>query len=156
MLLRGLVDEDFLQYRKASMFLIFPFCSFKCDKEAGVAVCQNSALAKEKIIECEAADLVDRYLQNDLTSAVVCGGLEPMESFEELEEFVRLLRLKSEDPVIIYTGFNPEEIPDKIKRLRGFGNIIVKFGRFIPNAPSRFDKILGVTLASDNQYARAL
>ena len=31
--------------------------------------------------------------------------------------------------------------------------VIIKFGRFIPNRPSRYDEVLGVTLASDNQFA---
>ena len=35
-------------------------------------------------------------------------------------------------------------------------SIIIKFGRFIPNKPSRFDELLGVELASDNQYAMRL
>ena len=37
-----------------------------------------------------------------------------------------------------------------------YGNIIIKFGRFIPNQPSIYDEILGVTLASNNQYAKRL
>ena len=34
-----------------------------------------------------------------------------------------------------------------------FDNIIIKFGRYIPNKQSHYDNILGVNLASDNQYA---
>lgn len=37
-----------------------------------------------------------------------------------------------------------------------FGSITVKFRRFIPNKPERFDEILGVTLASNNQYAMVI
>jgi hypothetical protein len=33
------------------------------------------------------------------------------------------------------------------------GNLIFKFGRFIPDRPHRFDEVLGVELASDNQFA---
>ena len=32
------------------------------------------------------------------------------------------------------------------------GNIYIKYGRFIPNKPSHYDELLGVNLASDNQY----
>ena len=46
MLLRGLIDEDIVNYRKISMYLAFPYCSFKCDKECGEPVCQNSSLAR--------------------------------------------------------------------------------------------------------------
>ena len=34
-----------------------------------------------------------------------------------------------------------------------YNNIIIKFGRYIPNQGTHFDKVLGVKLASDNQYA---
>jgi len=32
----NLIDEDFCQYKKPSMFIGMPKCSFKCDKECGV------------------------------------------------------------------------------------------------------------------------
>ena len=35
-------------------------------------------------------------------------------------------------------------------------NIIVKFGRFIPNSPHIYDTLLGVELASNNQYAKII
>ena len=35
-------------------------------------------------------------------------------------------------------------------------NIIIKFGRFIPDQKSTFDSVLGVELASQNQYALPL
>ena len=54
---------------------------------------------------------------------------------------------------MIYTGYYPEEIYDKVKQLFIFKNVIVKFGRFIPDKPHRFDEILGIELASDNQFA---
>ena len=53
MKIKGLVDEDFVQYQKPSMFIIAPYCSFKCDKEAGCEVCQNSDLAAAPIIEID-------------------------------------------------------------------------------------------------------
>ncbi len=49
--LKGLVDEDIVNYHKTSMYLIFPFCSFKCDHECGQKVCQNSSLAEHPIVE---------------------------------------------------------------------------------------------------------
>ena len=36
------------------------------------------------------------------------------------------------------------------------GRVIIKWGRFIPDMPRRVDPILGVTLASDNQYAEIM
>lgn len=61
-----------------------------------------------------------------------------------------------DDDVVIYTGYYPDEIKDALDVLKGFNNIIIKFGRYIPNRQSRYDEILGVTLASDNQYAERI
>ena len=38
----------------------------------------------------------------------------------------------------------------------GFTNIIIKFGRYIPNQKPHYDEVLGVNLASDNQYAERI
>ena len=94
MIIKGLVDEDFTNYKKPSMFIIFPFCTFKCDKEAGCTICQNSALANEPNIRIINQKICLRYLSNPITQAVVCGGLEPMDSFEELKSFIFLLRFQ--------------------------------------------------------------
>jgi hypothetical protein len=37
-----------------------------------------------------------------------------------------------------------------------FKNIIIKFGRFVPNKPHHIDEVLGIELASDNQYAKRI
>ena len=37
-----------------------------------------------------------------------------------------------------------------------YSNIIIKFGRFIPNREPHFDEVLGVNLASNNQYAKRI
>ena len=34
-ILKGIIDEDFVNYRVPSMTLMFPKCSFKCEKEYG-------------------------------------------------------------------------------------------------------------------------
>ena len=156
MKLKGLNEYDICNYRAPSMFLIFPNCSFKCDKECGRPICQNSALAHEPEIEVRAIDLIHRYLKNPLTHAIVCGGLEPFDSWDDLWSFICVFRGFSNDPVIIYTGYIEEEIKDKINFLARFGNIIVKFGRFMPDSPHIFDTVLGVELASNNQYAKRL
>ena len=39
------IAEYTVNYKKISMFIIFPTCNFKCDKECGKQVCQNSTLA---------------------------------------------------------------------------------------------------------------
>ena len=57
MRLRGLVEEDFTNYKKPSMFLIVPFCTFKCDKEYGTQICQNLPVTKEPIVEISNEDM---------------------------------------------------------------------------------------------------
>lgn len=156
MILKGLNDYDIINYKIPSMFLIFPKCNFKCDKECGESICQNSPLIKEPDIQISTTTIVSRYLMNPLTHAVVCGGLEPFDSWDDLYLFITTFRVLSQDPIIIYTGYYENEIINYLKLLKEKGNIIVKFGRFIPNSPHIFDAILGVELASNNQYAREL
>lgn len=158
MKLRGLIDEDFSNYKEPSMFLIFPYCTLKCDVESGTHTCQNSSLLKEPIKEVNEVTLACRYASNSITKAIVCGGLEPMDSFNDLNEFLHTLRneLKIEDTVVIYTGYTESEIQPEIEKLKLYNNIIVKFGRYVPNQKPHFDEILGVELASDNQYAKKI
>lgn len=157
MILKGIIDEDSINYKKISMTLLFPYCNWKCDKDCGQQVCQNSTLATIPNIKTTAYKLVQRYLKNNITQAIVCQGLEPMDSFEELLDFIRTLRtMGCNDDVIIYTGYNKEEILNHLSFLKTYPNIIVKFGRFIPGQKPRKDIILGVNLASDNQYAERI
>ena len=157
MKIRGLVDEDFVNYKKPSMFIIFPYCNWKCEKEAGCAICQNSALAKEPIIDISNNYLIERYMNNSITKAVVCGGLEPLDSWDELQCFILNFRYWSGDDIVIYTGYNKDEIEEnKLKWLKLYEPVVIKYGRFIPNQDSHYDKVLGVDLASDNQYAERL
>lgn len=156
MKVKGIVFEDFLNYKKPSLFIIFPYCNFKCDKDCGLKVCQNSSLAKEKEIEYSIDKIVNNYIENDITKAIVCGGLEPMDSFDDLKELVCALRIKTNDDIVIYTGYREEEIEDKANDLKQFTNIIIKFGRYIPNDKEYYNDILGINLASRNQYAKKI
>ena len=158
MLLKNIIAEDFTNYYKTSMFLIFPYCSFKCDKECGKKICQNGPLVKQPNIEITTDKVIKQYLDNPISHAIVCGGLEPLDSFNDLVEFIIKLRFiyKCEDDVVIYTGFNRDEVLDKINILKQFNNIIVKFGRYIPDQKPHIDPILKIYLASDNQFAEKL
>ena len=113
MIIKGLADEVFGDYRKPAMQIVFPRCSFKCDIENGCKMCQNSALAQSNPISYPIPALVHRYITNPITKAVVCGGLEPMDSPKDLIEFITVLRSKSEDDVVIYTGYTEEEMEQK-------------------------------------------
>ena len=152
MKIKGLITEDFVNYKKASMTIIFPYCTFKCGED----YCQNSPLTKSPIIEISINDLVNRYNNNPITEAVVMQGLEPFDSWSDLKEFVKKLREYNNDDIVIYTGYNKDEVIKYIKELSVYTNIIVKFGRYIPRQGKHYDEVLGVSLASENQYAERI
>ena len=153
MVVKTIVDEDFSNYKKPSMFICTPRCTMKC----GEALCQNSPWLKQPDVEVGIIDIIKRYEENELTKAVVLAGLDPMDSFWGLFSFISLFRSVCEDDVVIYTGYNKEEILNKVTLLKEhFSNIIIKFGRYIPNQQPHYDEVLGVNLASDNQYAERI
>lgn len=156
MILKGIIDEDFINYKKPAMILEFPYCSFKCDKECGMQVCQNSALAHAPKIEVSTEEIVNRYINNPIVEAVVMQGLEPLDSWYDVIEFINILREKSDDDVVIYTGYTETETCTSIQELYKYRNIYIKFGRFIPNQEPHYDEVLGVNLASDNQYGKKI
>ena len=158
MIVKEIRDEDFTSYKKPSMVIGFPSCSFKCCKEENLPIttCQNCELAKANNIEISVEQIVERYLSNRITNAIICAGLEPFDSYRDLKQLVSLLRINSNDDIVIYTVYTKEEIPNQLQYLRCYRNIIVKFGRFIPNQPSHYDDVLGVNLASPNQYAEVI
>ena len=166
---RGIVFEDFINYKEPALYIATPTCSFKCDKECGRSVCQNSPLINEPIIEVDKDDIIEAYLSNSITKAIVFGGLEPLDSFMDVLTFIDSLRrqYRCNDTIVIYTGYTEEEVQEGLfgagpvnlmkenwRILCSYQNIIVKFGRFKPNEESHLDKLLGVRLASPNQYAR--
>lgn len=156
MQIKFLVDNDFINYKKPSMFIGFPHCTFKCDRECGEEVCQNSPLVRQPNIDVEIKDIVKRYMKNPITEAIVIGGLEPFDDWEDLWYLIEILRLHTLDDIVIYTGYKEHEIELYTRRLLKFPNIIIKFGRFIPHSSPRFDEILGIELQSDNQYAKVI
>jgi len=152
-------DEDFVNYKKPSMFISTIKCSFKCDRECGMKVCQNSELANFEDIFIDDKKLIERYLSNPITTSIVIGGLEPFDTFEDIFKFISLLRktYKVDDDIVIYTGYYKNEIETKLFRLSStFHNIIIKYGRFRPNNEKHYDEVLGIKLISDNQYAERI
>ncbi len=159
MIIKGLIDEDFVNYKKPAMVIEFPYCTFKCDKECGKPICQNSSLVNEPNIDISCENIILRYINNPITKAIVFQGLEPFDSFGEMNNFLFWFQhqFHNQDDIVIYTGYNEDEISQEINMLKEiFSNIIIKFGRYIPNQKSHYDKILGVKLASDNQYAKKI
>lgn len=152
---RGIVDEDFINYKKPAMFISAISCTFKCCHDANIpeSVCQNSTIVSSPIIDIPADEILRRYVDNPITEAIVVAGLEPMLQFEEVIELLEKFRTVSSDDFVIYTGYDLDEVKDQTQKLATYDNVIVKFGRYIPNQPSVFDDVLGVELASYNQYA---
>ena len=155
MKIKGIIFEDFINYKKPSMVIEFPYCNFKCDKECGQQVCQNSNLVNTPNSDISITGIVRTYMNNDITKAIVFQGLEPFDSKEDLFQLIKIFREYTNNDIVIYTGYTETELDYEIETLkRLFKNIIIKFGRFIPNRESHFDSVLGVTLASPNQYAK--
>lgn len=159
MKIAGLLEEDFVNYKKPCMTVMFPKCSFKCNKECGREVCHNSYLKDEEMIDIAASDIVERYISNPISESIVMQGLEPFDTFDDLFSLIYKFTEKSNDDIVIYTGYKEDEIEYQLSDLMNIieGNhLIVKFGRFIPNSQSVLDPVLGVKLMSDNQYAKQL
>ena len=156
MRLKDIVVEDFCNYKLPSMFLITATCDWKCGRH----ICQNQSLANLPDLFLSNEDLLQLYETNEITKAVVLGGLEPFMQFDELLSLIRYFRENGEhDDFVIYTGYRIDEIQNEVELLKAYGNIIVKFGRYdtrflYPPGP-RFtvDKLLGVPLATMNQYS---
>lgn len=152
MFVKGIIYQDFINYKKPAMVIEMPRCDFKCDKECGSQVCQNLDLARQPDIKVDAIKIMKQYISNPITEAIVFQGLEPFYD-EDLLLWINLIRVYTHDDIVIYTGFNKEEIEPYLTALKKYDNIIIKYGRFIPNQESHYDPILGVKLASPNQYA---
>ena len=157
MQLKNIVQEDFTNYKTCSMFLGFPSCNWKCERDCGKrGLCQNATLALTPSVEIDAKEVVAMYLDNPFSHAIVCGGLEPMDSLDDLLSLITELRKHTLDDCVIFTGYNKEELSDVLPKLSKFCNIIIKFGRFIPDDQPHYDEILGVALVSSNQYAERI
>ena len=159
MVVKEIRDEDFTSYKKPSMVIGFPHCSWKCGK----GLCQNSLLAKSPNVEIDITTLVKRYIDNSITHAIIFAGLEPFDSPLVLPELIQEFRKYTDDDIVIYTGYEKDELTEGLQSLKDtydkikqFPNIVVKFGRFIPNQQPHYDEVLGIKLASDNQHAERI
>lgn len=126
----------------------------KCGKE----ICQNTTLREAPDICANTEMLVEAYVENPIANAIVFGGLDPMDTPKQAYQLVRDFRKLTEDDIVIYTGFTKEEILSianlrkYYEKILQYKNIYFKFGRYIPGQEPHLDNVLGVKLASDNQY----
>ena len=156
MIIKGIQEEDFINYKKPSMFISFSSCTWKCEKECGKKVCQNGTLATTPNIDIGIKTIVNKYINNPITKSIVCGGLEPFDTFDDLLQLIAYLRVSTDDDIVIYTGYYKEEIADRIALLSKYKNIIIKYGRYISGQEKHYDEVLGIWLASSNQYAEKI
>ncbi len=154
---KEIVDENFQDYKKSSMFIATSKCDFKCLKELNLdcSICQNMRISKMPNKKILISEIFYRYKFNPITKAIVIGGLEPMLQFEEIFDLVYYFRINQNchDDFVIYTGYYEDEVERKVQRLKKFDNIIIKYGRFIPESHTVFDELLGVNLSSENQHS---
>lgn len=151
--IKGIVEEDFTQYKECSMVVMFPNCSFKCELEAGCKMCQNSELVNSKNIKVSTQRIIDRFMNNPISKALVLSGLEPFDSYADMINLIQDFRKQCANRIVIYSGYTKDELSDRIPILHDLGDVVIKYGRYIPNQCRHFDECLGVHLASDNQYA---
>ena len=158
MKLKTIVDESFEYYKKPVMLLAFPTCTFKCCREAGLPIttCQNEPWCRQPDYEYTNQEIIERYLSNPFAEGLCCSGFEPMDSFEELLGLLDDFRKVSDDDFIVFTGYNEEEKIEETKKLSQYKNVIVKYGRFRLGDKPHDDPVLGVSLVSDNQYAKKI
>ena len=172
MKVKNVVDEDFINYKVPSMFIITPQCSMKCNTKCGKIVCQNYKLLEESDIEISKENLIERYLNNPITHAIVFGGLEPFDTEMDLVSFIDCLRnqYNCDDDVVIYSGYSEKELEEGYRSynhseeveksiynsLKNYKNIIIKFGGFIPDKEEHFDEVLGIHLLGQQQYAKVI
>ena len=75
MKLVNLIQEDFTNYKKPSLFLGFPKCSGKCNILNGKIVCQNEALRNAEKVEISANEIVELYTKNNITNDIKIDNL---------------------------------------------------------------------------------
>lgn len=153
-----IIDEDFNHYKKPSMVIGAAYCDGKCCNEAGIdrSICHNYDLQFEVPVDVSPHYLVDRYLKNSISEALVFAGLEPLLQFNDMKVVIDEFRRRCSDDIVIYTGYNENEIEYEVKMLSRYKNIIIKFGRYIPNTEPIEDELLGVKLISNNQYSKKI
>jgi len=163
MLLKQIIDENFGDYRECSMLLVTPNCTFKCSE------CHNKHLTKMETKNFPDKEILKRFFDNPLTSAIVIGGLEPLDRIQDVVWFMYYLneyvhKNNVEKPtVVIYTGYDLEYIDNNLYwtglgcQLVKYNKCIIKYGGFQPeyyddgNLKKVWNNDLGVYLASPNQ-----
>ena len=64
MKIKDVIFEDFVNYKNPCMTIMMPHCDFKCDKECGLKVCQNSDLVKYDTVDISIDELIEAYIDD--------------------------------------------------------------------------------------------
>ena len=163
MRVRKLLTERFQDYKVPSMYLAACFCDWKCCPDKPY-VCQNNPVANLPVTDIPDDEILDTYLSDPITEAIVIAGLEPL---LQAREVCNLIRRAAERAIrttfVIYTGYTVCEARDigffDELKATGYGKdvqVIIKYGRYVPDQQPHFDEVLGVDLVSDNQYAEII
>lgn len=157
MRIRGRITEDFVNYKKPGLFIPCCYCDFKCchDNNCDHTMCQNSAIEKFPIDMVDDEIILETYRQSMVAEAVIFGGFEPFWQIDEIEDLLKLFRKNNIDaPFVVYTGYTEAEVAHLLGKLVPYGNVVIKYGRYRPDNSQHKDEVLGVTLISENQYAK--
>lgn len=158
MKIKGIIDYDTINYKLPCLTIEFPYCDGKCNMLNNCVVCQNTELALQPDIDVSGEQIWKLYNENPLTKAFCFQGMEPFDSMMDMCELIIFIRkIKNcHDPIVIYTGYEKGEDPVIENFLHHYDNIIVKWGRFILGDEPHYDEVLGVKLASNNQWGEII
>lgn len=146
--------EVFQDYKKSALLFSTCYCDWKCCHEAGVDIdiCQNQKIAQQREVILPFESVL-RKVNQSFTDAVIFGGLEPLLQPDEVLQCINYLRCHEvTKDILVYTGYYMEEIDEETLMYLTVCDVILKCGRYIPDRKPKFDAVLGITLASDNQY----
>ena len=118
MLVKNIVEEDFVNYKLPSMFIATCFCDWKCciEQNLDISICQNASISKQPNILISDSEIYKRYISNPITKAIVIGGLEPFRQYDDMYNLIELFRSNGcNDTFVIYTGYELYEEPLKSK-----------------------------------------
>ena len=71
MLIKGILNGDLINYKKPAMVIEFPFCDFKCERECGEQMCQNSALTTAANIDLSTNKIIWKYFKDEIPEVYI-------------------------------------------------------------------------------------
>lgn len=157
---KGIYYDKGTLYKKPSMVITASRCSGKCfagHEDIKEDICPDIKYFFERTEDIRDDKIVVAYTEDKRYKALVFAGLEPFDSFSEMLRLIKIFRGAGiEDDIVIYTGYEAEEIWSLLSMLSEISNVIVKLGRHLPNVKPGADPVLGVVLDSENQHGELL